>query len=110
MTFPKRGDVYWVNLDPSISSEINKTRPALIVSNNAGNEMSQRVIIAPITSSKGMIYPFEVKVEINTKQGKILLDQVRSIDKERVNKKITTLELDTMLLVDKALKTALAIP
>lgn len=109
MKFPKRGEIYWVNLDPTIGAEINKTRPALIVSNNIGNEMSRRVIIAPITSSAQNIYPFEVKIELRKKVCKILLDQVRSIDKVRLSSYISTLDVETMVEVEKALKIALAL-
>jgi mRNA interferase MazF len=105
--FPKRGEVYWVKLDPTIGSEINKTRPALIVSNDSGNEYSQRVIVAPITSSVKKVYPFEVQLQVGEKDGKVLLDQLRSIDKQRLSKKISVLDYETMQLVNKALKITL---
>ena len=75
--FPKRGDVFWVCLDPVIGSEINKKRPCLVVSNNLGNEFSSRVVVAPITSSVREVYPFEVKITLENREGKILLDQIR---------------------------------
>lgn len=107
--YPKRGEVYWVNLDPTIGSEINKKRPCVVVSNNAGNEASSRVIVAPITSSAKHVYPFEVKVEIEKREGKILLDQVRSIDKKRLSGQLAFLDQETMKAVDKALKVALSL-
>lgn len=107
--FPKRGEVYWVNLDPTVGAEINKTRPALVISNDDGNECSQRIIVAPITSSVKTVYPFEVKVEIADKEGKVLLDQLRSVDKKRLSKKLSVLEYQSMQLVNKALKIALAL-
>jgi len=107
--FPKRGDIYWVNLDPTIGSEISKQRPCLVVSNNAGNEVSLRIIVAPITSAAQQIYPFEVPVELSGKKCKILLDQVRTVDKSRLSNKIHGLESKVMVLVDKALKIALAL-
>lgn len=107
--FPKRGDVYWVELDPTIGAEINKTRPGVIISNDLGNEVSKRVIIAPITSSVAKVYSFQVRVKINDTTGKILLDQIRTIDKTRLKKKITTLDKEVMLQVDAALKTSLAL-
>lgn len=108
-TFPKRGEVYWVDLDPTIGTEINKTRPGLIISNNLGNELSNRVIIAPVTSSASKVYSFEVKILINNIIGKILLDQIRTIDKKRLKKKITTLDKETIAQVDAALKISLAL-
>ncbi len=105
--YPKRGDVYWVHLDPTFGSEINKIRPAVIVSNDAGNERSLRVIIAPITSSTKYVQPFEVETILNGKKGKALLDQIRAIDKSRLGQKITSLDLSVMRQIDKALKIAL---
>lgn len=105
--FPKRGEIYWINLDPTVGSEINKTRPALVISNDSGNEYSQRIIVAPITSSITKVYPFEVKVEVAAKEGKVLLDQLRSIDKQRISKKLSVLDYDTMQLVNRALKITL---
>ncbi len=106
-TFPLRGEVYWVNLDPTIGTEIKKTRPGVIISNDIGNELLPRVIIAPVTSSVAKIFDFEVKVQINNLSGKILLDQIRAIDKKRLGKKITKLDRDTLYQVDEALKIAL---
>ena len=105
--FPGRGDVYWVDLNPTVGSEINKRRPCLVVSNDAGNVMSQRIIIAPITSSSQRLYPFEV--EADGRQGKVLLDQVRSVDKKRLTSRIASFSQETMRLVDKALKIALSL-
>jgi len=107
INFPKRGEVFWVNLDPTVGSEINKIRPALVISNDSGNEHSQRIIVAPITSSVKKVYPFEVKIEIAAKEGKVLLDQLRSIDKQRLSKKLSVLDYETMKLVNKALKVTL---
>lgn len=107
--FPKRGDIYWVNLDPTIGSEINKTRPCLIVSNNDNNELSNRVIIAPITSAVHKIYPFEVQIELEGKPRKILLDQLRCVDKVRLQKRIFTLTLKIIQQVDEAIKISLGL-
>jgi len=107
--FPKRGDVFWVRLDPVIGSEMQKTRPALIISNNDGNELSPRVIIAPITSKVGKIYPFEVEIEVSNKRGKVVVDQIRSIDKMRLIKRIDSCDDDTLDLVEEALKLVLSL-
>lgn len=105
--FPIRGEIYWVNLDPTIGSEIKKTRPAIIISNNAGNEVSGRVIIAPITSSIAKLFPFEVAITLKNKKGKILLDQIRTIDKIRLGSKIGSCEKSTLKSIDEALKIVL---
>jgi len=75
--FPRRGDIYWVNLDPTLGSETKKTRPALILSNNIGNEISNIIILAPITSKVKNVYPFEIKISLDGKAGKVMLNQCR---------------------------------
>lgn len=107
--FPRRGDVYWANLDPTIGTEINKKRPCLIISSDEGNEVSSRVTVAAITSSVKTVYPFQVKIHMKNKDGKVLLNQIRTIDKQRLDGKITSLDKETMLQVDKALKVSLAL-
>ncbi len=108
--FPKRGEIYWVKLDPTLGTEINKIRPALIVSNDSGNKSSSRVIVAPITSTLTTLYPFQVRIEIKSNTCKVLLNQVRAIDKIRIGKYISMLDQETMDQVDIALKIALSIP
>lgn len=107
--FPKRGEVYWTNLEPTLGSEINKKRPCLIISNDDGNELTSRVTVAAITSSVKKVHPFQVKVCLNNKDGKILLNQIRTIDKQRLEGKIAFLDKETMHNVDKALKISLAL-
>lgn len=107
--FPKRGEVYWANLDPTIGTEINKKRPCLIISSDEGNEVSSRVTVAAITSTVTKVYPFQVKINMRNKDGKILLNQIRTIDKQRLDGKIGSLDKEIMFQVDKALKIALAL-
>ena len=107
--FPRRGDIYWVNLDPTIGEETKKTRPALVISNDIGNEMARIVMIAPITSKVKNIYPFEVKIFINEKPGKIMLNQCRAIDKSRLINRIDTVDQETMKLVEDAIKIVFAL-
>jgi mRNA interferase MazF len=107
--YPRKGDVYWVALDPTIGSEIKKTRPAIIVSTNITNEISSRVIIAPVTSRAHKIFPFEVPISLNGQKGKILLDQIRSIDKKRLGKKITECDAEMLGYINDALKIVLAL-
>ena len=114
MRFPKRGEVYRVSLDPTIGTEIAKTRPALIISNDIGNQFSERVVVAPITSQNTeKIYPFEVLISAGegglTQASKVLLDQIRSIDKQRLKKQLGTLSSERMAAVDQALRLSLAL-
>jgi len=62
--YPKRGEIYWIQLDPTVGTEIQKTRPCLILSNNSQNKKGTRVIAAPITSKLKTLYPFEAKLII----------------------------------------------
>lgn len=83
----RRGEVYWVNLDPTVGTEIKKTRPALVVSPDDMNAVLPRVIIAPLTS-KGQPLGCRPEVTITGKKARILLDQVRCVDKIRLTNKI----------------------
>jgi len=87
----KRGEVYWVNLDPTFGTEIKKTRPALIISPNDLNAALPRVIIAPITS-KGQPLGCRPEVTFNNRPARILLDQIRSVDKRRLSNKLGEIE------------------
>ena len=87
-----RGEVYWVNLEPTIGTEIKKTRPALVVSPDDLNAALPRVIIAPITS-KGQPLGCRPEVVFAGKKARILLDQIRSVDKRRLTGKMGEIEL-----------------
>jgi len=106
---PKRGEIFWVNLDPTVGTEINKKRPCLIISEDEGNEISARVTVAAITSSVKTVYPFQVKIQLKNRDGKVLLNQIKTIDKRRLEGKIGSLDKETMNLVDRALKIYLAL-
>ena len=87
-----RGEVYWVNLDPTLGTEINKTRPALVVSPDDLNAALPRIIIAPITS-KGQPLGCRPEVVFAGRKARILLDQLRSVDKRRLAGKMGEIEL-----------------
>ena len=109
----KRGDIWLVNLDPTIGNEIKKTRPAVIIQNDIGNKYSPITIIAPITSEKGKkVYPFEVllpKIMGLESQSKILLSHIRAIDKIRLIKKLGSINIKTMNFVNDAIKISLGL-
>lgn len=90
----KRSEVYWVNLDPTVGTEIKKTRPCLIVSPDDLNDVLPRVIIAPLTS-KGQKLGCRPEVNFSGKSTRILLDQIRTIDKQRLLGKMG--EIDSSL-------------
>jgi len=107
MDFPKRGEIWIVSLEPVKGSEIGKTRPALVISNNRNNTFSETVTVLPITSNTLKVYPFEVflsKKEINLKNdSKVKCNQIRTIDKKRLLDVLCTLSPETLEKVEKAL-------
>jgi mRNA interferase MazF len=86
-----RGDVFWVNLDPTVGTEIKKTRPALVISPNDLNHALPRVIIAPLTS-KGQALGCRPEVVLNGRNARILLDQIRTVDKARLVGKLGSIK------------------
>jgi len=86
----RRGEVWLVNLDPTFGSEIKKSRPCLIVSPAELNDNLRTVIVAPMTS-KGFAAPFRVAVTHAGTKGLILLDQIRTVDKRRLSKRLGTI-------------------
>jgi mRNA interferase MazF len=102
--------VYWVNLHPVVGSEIRKTRPAVIVSNDSCNRYGTRVVVLPITSNIESLYPGEAKVEVKGKPGRALGDQIRSIDKSRLKARAGRLTVEEMSRVDEALAITLGLP
>lgn len=87
MVNPQRFEVYLINLDPTIGSEIKKTRPCVIISPNEMNKNIRTVIIAPMTT-KTRKYPSRIQINFQNKTGDIVLDQIRTIDKCRLVKKL----------------------
>ena len=104
-----RGDVYWVNFDPAIGSEIKKLRPAVIVSNNLNNTYMQRVQVLPLTSNISRVYPCESLVQVRGKQGKALADQITTVDKSRFGDLICSLSSAELENVSKIIKIQLAL-
>lgn len=97
-----RFEVYLVNLDPTIGSEIKKTRPALIISPNEMNHHIRTVIIAPMTT-KGRDYPTRMPCTFSGKEGQIVLDQIRSVDQARLIKKLGIMDTKFQNKVSKIL-------
>ncbi|MSQ50203.1 MAG: type II toxin-antitoxin system PemK/MazF family toxin [Betaproteobacteria bacterium] len=88
----KRGEIYWVNLDPTIGTEIKKTRPALVISPDDMNQTLLRVIVAPITS-KGQPLGCRPEIRLQGKRGRVLLDQIRCVDQVRLAGKIGKVDI-----------------
>ncbi len=97
----KRFEIYLVRLNPTVGSEIQKTRPCIIVSPNEMNVL-KTVIVAPMTS-KGFDFVFRPKIKFEKKDGLVLLDQIRTVDKTRLVKKIGTVDKKTSQDISKML-------
>ena len=106
----KRGDVWWVEFDPSLGSEIRKTRPAIIVSNDSANRNLLRVVVIPISTNATRVYPGETLVTVEGKQGKAMADQIMAADKLRLKFKIGTLNKADMVGVEQAILVQLGMP
>lgn len=89
-----RFEVFLVNLDPTVGSEIQKTRPCVVISPDEMNRYIATVIVAPMTT-KGRSYPTRVSCEFDGKAGQIVLDQIRTVDKTRLIKKLGMVDTDT---------------
>lgn len=98
----KRGEVWWVEFDPAVGSEIRKTRPAVIVSNDSANRNLSRVVVVPLTSKTGRQYPGEALVLLNDVPGKAMADQIMAADKSRVKRQLGALGKSDMLAVEGA--------
>ena len=104
-----RGEVWWVEFDPAIGSEIRKTRPAIIVSNNAANRHMERVQVIPLSSNVDRIYPSETVVTLAGQKSKAMADQLMTADKRRLKKVIGNLSQADMRAVDLIMKIQLGI-
>ncbi len=99
----RRGEVYWVSFDPAKGGEIQKTRPAVIVSNDQANAFLNRVQVVPLTSNTSRVFPSEALVSVNGQTSKAAADQIRTVSKERLTKKIGILSVDDMSKVELAI-------
>jgi mRNA interferase MazF len=104
-----RGDIYWVNFDPAIGSEITKLRPAIIVSNNISNANLSRVQVIPLTSNVSKLYPCEALIIVKNKNAKALADQTTTVDKSRLKGIIAVLTNTDLVKINKILKLQLGL-
>lgn len=95
--------MWWVSFDPSLGGEIRKTRPAVVVSNNAANLALNRVVVIPLTSNTQRVYPGEALISVGDRQSKAMADQIMTADKQRLRDRIGMLSLNDMRAVENAI-------
>ena len=105
----KRGEVWWVSFNPSIGGEIQKQRPAVVISNDVSNKYLNRVQVVPITSKVEKLYPSEAYVTVGGRQGKAMTDQLATVSKERMIKLIGRVTEAEMMGIEKALRIQLSL-
>jgi mRNA interferase MazF len=112
-SYPKRGEIYLTSLDPTVGREIQKTRPALVVQNNTSNRLTQTTIVAPITSTvRFPLNPVHALLPADAATGLsvasvALLNQIRTVDRQRLIKRLGAVDAQTLTQIDEALKISL---
>jgi mRNA interferase MazF len=104
---PRRGDVWWVRLDPGLGSEIAKTRPCLVLTSNVLNERRRTVVVVPLSSSPPASPPLLVPVTCGGRPAVAVLDQIRAVAKDRLAERLDAIAADDLAAVESGLRQVL---
>jgi mRNA interferase MazF len=106
---PKRGSVWWVNLNPARGSEVKKKRPAIVVSNDIANKHLNRVQVVPLTSNINTVYPSECLVTVKRQRSKAMADQIRTVSHQRLGTRIADISASDLEAVENVLRLQLGL-
>ena len=106
---PRRGEVWWIAFDPAVGGEARKTRPGIVISNNAANEALNRIQVVPLTTNVDRIYPAQARVSLGGEPRKACADQIATASKERLRGKLGQLSSGDLASVERVVRIQLGL-